>query len=114
VVGTFDALTDDYAFLNFALNYDPSNVFLTSSIATSFCLTDMTVNQCATGDGVFSVGSGDVFDAVVNLSDAEAPDALDQLSGEIHASAKTGLLEDSRFVREAALSRLDAASKPVE
>ncbi|PRD40341.1 autotransporter outer membrane beta-barrel domain-containing protein, partial [Phyllobacterium phragmitis] len=32
VTGTFDTLTDDYAFLNFALGYDANNVFLTSSL----------------------------------------------------------------------------------
>jgi outer membrane autotransporter protein len=114
VVGTFDALTDDYAFLNFTLNYNPSNVFLTSSIATSFCLTGMTANQCATGDGLFSLGAGSLFTAVVNLSGAEAPGALDQLSGELHASARAALIEDSRFVREAALLRLEAAFGSVE
>lgn len=109
VTGTFDAVTDSYAFLNFALNYDLNNVFLTSSVATSFCLTDMTVNQCAAGDGVFSMGAGDVFDAVLTLSDVEATAALDQLSGELHASIGTALLEDSRFAREAAVNRLRQA-----
>jgi outer membrane autotransporter protein len=46
---------------------------------------------------------------VVTLSNTEAPIALDQLSGEIHASAKTALLEDSRFPREAALNRMRVA-----
>ena len=110
VVGTFDAVSDDYAFLNFYLWYDPNNVFLTSTPVTSFCLTGMTANQCATGDGVFSLGAGGLFSAVVNLSDAEAPGALDQLSGEIHASARTALIDDSRFAREAAIDRLRQAS----
>lgn len=111
VVGTFDALADSYAFLDFVLNYDPSNVFLTSSVATSFCLSGMTANQCAVGDAVFSLGSGSVFDAVVNLSDVEAPGALDQLSGEIHASVASLLIEDSRFARETTSDRLRQAFK---
>ena len=109
VVGTFDALADGFAFLDFVLNYDPNNVFLTSSVATSFCLSGMTANQCAVGDAVFSFGSGSVFDAVLTLSNAEAPGALDQLSGEIHASVASLLVEDSRFVREAAIDRLRQA-----
>lgn len=109
VTGTFDALTDDYAFLSFVLGYGPNNVLLTSSAVASFCLTDMSANQCAAGDGVFSVASGSVFDAVLGLSNAEAPGALDQLSGEIHASARTALIEDSRFAREAAINRLTVA-----
>jgi outer membrane autotransporter protein len=107
VTGTFAALTDDYAFLDFVLAYDANNVFLTSSSAvTSFCLAGMSANQCATGDGAFSLGAGGVFTAVQALATGEAPGALDQLSGEIHASARTALIEDSRFPREAAIDRL--------
>lgn len=112
VTGTFANLTDDYAFLEFALSYGANEVFLTSALtATSFCLPGMTANQCATGDGAFSIGGGPVFMAVAGLSNAEAPIALDLLSGEIHASAKTAMIEDSRFAREAAISRLAAALK---
>ena len=111
VTGTFDTLRDDYAFLNFALGYDVNNVLLTSSLAaTSFCISGMSTNQCAAGGGAFSLGGGNsVFDAVLGLSNATAPVALDLLSGEIHASAKTALLEDSRFPREAAMDRLRVA-----
>ncbi|MCI5077945.1 autotransporter domain-containing protein [Oricola sp.] len=109
VVGTFDALTDDYAFLDFALDYSGANsVILNSSLAvSSFCQAGMTANQCATGEGAYSLGFGDAtFNALLTLANDEAPGALDQLSGEIYASAKTALLEDSRFPREAAQDRL--------
>ncbi|MEI9419655.1 autotransporter domain-containing protein [Mesorhizobium sp. Cs1299R1N1] len=110
VTGTFTALTDDYAFLNFALGYDANNVTLTSTLAaTSFCLAGMTTNQCATGDAAFSVNSGSLFNALLNLTAAEAPGALDQLSGEAHASFKTALIEDSRFIRNAVNDRIRAA-----
>lgn len=42
-------------------------------------------------------------------TDAAARDAFDRLSGEIHASAKTAMIEDSRFVRNAVNERLRAA-----
>lgn len=110
VTGAFAAVVDDYAFLDFALSYDANNVFLTSSVAaTTFCLSGMTANQCAAGNAAFSVGSGAMFDALLNLSSAQAAGALDQLSGEIHASTSTMLIEDSRFPREAALNRLRLA-----
>lgn len=111
VGGSFSTLTDDYAFLDFLLSYDAGNVYLTAQTTTTtgFCLPDMTPNQCATGDGVFSLGAGNLYTAVLNLPDAEAPAALDLLSGEIHASAKAVLIEDSRFPREAALNRLRLA-----
>ncbi len=110
VSGTFDAVTDTYAFLGFSLSYDPNTVYLTSTAATSFCLAGMTANQCAAGSGAYSLGAGNsVFNAVLALAAAEAPIALDLLSGEVHASAHTALLEDSRFPREAAMERLRAA-----
>jgi outer membrane autotransporter protein len=109
VTGAFNAASDDYAFLNFALSYDLNNVYLASSLPiSSFCLSGMSANECAAGDGVFSLASGSLFTAVLNLSNAEASGALDLLSGEIHASARTALIEDSRFVREAAIARTRA------
>lgn len=112
LVGTgFDNVTDDFAFLNFTLDYsNPNSVLLNSSMAApTFCLSGMTGNQCAVGDGVFSLRSGALFNAVMALSNGEAPIALDQLSGEVHGSVKTALLEDSRFPREAAQDRLRVA-----
>lgn len=68
VTGLFDGLTEDYAFLNFALAYDANAVFLNSQQVASFCLDGMTANQCATGNGVFALGNGGLFNAVLNLS----------------------------------------------
>ncbi|WP_141102011.1 autotransporter domain-containing protein [Oceanicola sp. 22II-s10i] len=108
VTGTFTTLDENFAFLDFALSYDPNNVFLTSVALTTpgggFCLPGYTFNQCSTGNGVGSLGSGTLFSAVQGLSAAEAPRALDALSGEIHATLSTALTEDSRHLREAALS----------
>jgi outer membrane autotransporter protein len=115
LVGTgFDAVTDNYAFLDFTDSYDANNVYLTSALsvtsASGFCVPGMSSNQCATGNGAFSLGAGNsVYDAVLPLSNSEAPIALNLLSGEIHASAKTALLEDSRFPRNAAMERLRGA-----
>jgi outer membrane autotransporter protein len=113
VTGTFGGLTDDYAFLDFTLDYSVAGQvdLISQSLATSFCLSGMTANQCATGDGVFSLGGGSLFTAVLNLSNAQAPGALDQLSGEIHASLPGLLLDQSRYVRESVLSRLQQASR---
>src|SRR5262249_38932940 len=49
------------------------------------------------------------YNAVLNLSAPQARAAFDLLSGEVSASAKTALVEDSRFLREAAIDRLRAA-----
>ncbi|MGE3905998.1 MAG: autotransporter domain-containing protein [Reyranellaceae bacterium] len=110
--GEFDAVTDDYAFLDFVDSYDASNVYLTSSLVgggAGTCPGGLSFNQNGACGGVLSIGSGGLYMAVVNLSNAEAPGALDRLSGEIHASVQSTLIEDSRFAREAALGRLRMA-----
>ncbi|MDW6025493.1 autotransporter domain-containing protein [Mesorhizobium sp. BAC0120] len=110
VSGTFDGVTSDFAFLDPSLSYDPNSVFLTLvRNDVSFCEVGVTPNQCATGEGVESLGSGKLYDAVVVLDEDTARGAFDLLSGEIHASAKTALIEDSRFVRDAATNRIRAA-----
>lgn len=105
VTGTFVDVTDNFAFLNFALSYDANNVYLTSQLS-NMCLAHFSSNQCAVAESVSGVGSGALFNAVTNLSNADAADAMDQLSGEAHSSFLTSLMEESRFVRDAAIDRL--------
>ncbi|EKF16838.1 autotransporter outer membrane beta-barrel domain-containing protein [Nitratireductor pacificus] len=107
VAGRFTSIVDDYPLLDFTDSYSGTNVFLTSSQVAG-CPTGMTFNQTSTCGGVLSIGSGGLYTAVLNLGSAELPVALDQLSGEVHASARSALLEDSRFPREAANQRLRA------
>ncbi|WP_211413012.1 autotransporter outer membrane beta-barrel domain-containing protein [Bradyrhizobium iriomotense] len=109
--GAFDAVTSNLAFLDPTLSYDPNNIYLTlTRNNTNFASIGLTRNQIATGGGVESLGYGNtIYNAVLNLSATQARSAFDQLSGEVHASAKAALIEDSRFVREAAADRLRAA-----
>ncbi|MFX5801330.1 hypothetical protein ABTE09_19665, partial [Acinetobacter baumannii] len=70
----------------------------------------ITPNQIATGGGVESLGFGNlVYNAVLNLSAPQAQYAFDRLSGEVHASARTVMIEDRRFLRGAVNDRLRAA-----
>jgi outer membrane autotransporter protein len=111
-VGTFDAATygNGSIFITPTLTYDANNVFVTLAQTTDFADAAATQNQVAMAEGIASTGSGDVYDAILGLGTAAAAQgAFDALSGEIHASAKTALLEDSRFAREAALDRLRVA-----
>lgn len=106
-------IADDYAYLDFTGSFDANNYYITSKMAStspSFCLPGHSANQCATGKAAFSLGAGNqVYDAVLNLTRAQSDDALNQLSGEIRASAQTAMIEDSRYVRNAANDRLRAA-----
>lgn len=109
--GTFDGVTSNFAFLNPSLTYDADNVYLTlvrNSI--DFGAIGGTPNQRFAGTGVESLGfSAPVYEAIALLDTNGARNAFDQLSGEIHASIKGSLVDDSHFVRDAMLSRLDAA-----
>ncbi|MDH7794226.1 MULTISPECIES: autotransporter domain-containing protein [unclassified Beijerinckia] len=99
------------AFIGLIASYDPSHVYLDVAQTKSFASAGLTPNQVATGGGADSLPlSNPLFNAIVWLpTNAVARYAFDQLSGEIHASARTALIEDSRFVRNAANDRLRAA-----
>ncbi|QOD67097.1 autotransporter domain-containing protein (plasmid) [Ochrobactrum sp. MT180101] len=65
-------------------------------------------NQRNVASGLQSLGVGNpLYNAIGYLTNEDdAKNAFTQLSGEIHASARSVAIEDSRFVREAALDRL--------
>lgn len=50
-----------------------------------------------------------LIQAVEQLDPAQARHAMNAISGEVHASARTALIQDSFFVRQAVLDRLDTA-----
>jgi len=108
--GAFDSVVSDMAFLSPSLSYDANAAYLTlTRNAISFCGVGYTVNQCATGAGVESLGLlgvNGLYGRILTMDAASARYAFDQLSGEVHASARSVLIEDSRFLREAALDRL--------
>ncbi|MGH8081705.1 MAG: autotransporter domain-containing protein [Lysobacter sp.] len=114
VSGRFQGASSDFAFLEPELSYDANNVYL-GLVRNRAQFQDyaLTRNQKATSRGIAGTGSGHaVFDAVVKLPDdgALVRAAYDNLSGEIHAGAKSALFDDSRYIREAALARADAGS----
>lgn len=109
-VGTFGSVSSNFAFLDPTLRYVANDVQLILARNTvAFPAVGATPNQKASAAALESLGSGTLFNAVVQLNAATAQSAFNQLSGEIHASAKTAMLEDSRFVREAGLDRLRQA-----
>jgi len=106
--GVFSGVTSNLAFLAPSLTYDANNVYLTlANNGIDFDAIGGTPNQRAAGSGVQGLGYGEaIYDAVLVLDIPGARYAFDQLSGEIHASAASVLIDDSRHVREAALGRL--------
>ncbi|QCI64188.1 autotransporter domain-containing protein [Phreatobacter stygius] len=115
VTGTFGTVTNNLLFLDLSLNYaggDGNDVTLQlTRNDASFSSLAITRNQIATAGAIESLpNSNPIWQAVALSSDPDiVRRSFDALSGEIHASAKTALVEDSRFVREAATDRLRAA-----
>lgn len=113
IAGTdrFGDVTSNFAFLDPSLSYDANNVFLQlRRNDIGFASVGGTSNQIASGGAAEDLGwDSPVFAAAVNLSGEQARAAFDQLSGEIHASARTALIEDSRFLRDAVKDRLRVA-----
>jgi len=108
IAGIFEGVTSDLAFLDPTLGYGANAVTLTLA-RNDIGFADMgaTANQRATAVGLDTLGSGNsLYDAIVQLDAATARSAFDQLSGEVHASVMTGLVEDSRHVRDAATTRI--------
>ncbi|WP_168879203.1 autotransporter domain-containing protein [Rhizobium sp. P28RR-XV] len=113
VSGSFDQLKQNMPFVDLSLSYNSKDVYLdVTRNAVAFCDVARTQNQCTVGNGLESRGQDDpVYQALAAISDVgSARQALDALSGEIHASLHGIMLEDSRFIREAAIDRLRAGS----
>jgi len=116
IEGRFQSASSNFAFLSPVLSYDANNVYLgLQRSQIQFPDYALTRNQRAASQGIQSAARGHaVYDAVVLLpaDGGIVRAAYDRLSGEVHASAKSALFDDSRYVREAALSR--AGMEPLE
>ena len=110
VTGTFTNVTSDLAFLNHTVDYsNPDQVrLIMTRNNTGFDDVGYTYNQRNTGYGVESLGAGNpVYDQIVSMDKADAIHSFDNLSGEIHASTKSALLENSRYARDSVFNHLN-------
>src|SRR5262249_6229935 len=75
-----------------------------------FASVAVTRNQVNVANAV-DAGDGALANAIISLTSADAArGAFDQLSGEVHASTASILLDESRYMRGAVLGRLRGAS----
>lgn len=108
ISGTFaQVLGNPFAFLDFTMDYSSTHVTQAiSRNSVQFADLAQTRNQRAAAAALDSLGNVDLYNRVSTLTTDQAPTAFDSLSGELHASLTTALLQDSRVVREASLQRL--------
>jgi len=112
VDGRFDDVTTRYLFLDPRLDYDATSVTLTLlRNDLPFTAIAQTRNQAQTALGLESLGDASpLWLSFTQLRDeGEARRAYDSLSGEIHASAKTAVIEGSGIARSAVFDRVRAA-----
>lgn len=112
IVGTFGDLSQNMAFVDLGLAYDPNAVYL--NIARNdidFAATAKTGNQKSVAVAVEALGAGNaVYDTVVMQDNEDnARRAFNALSGEVHASMRTAIINDSSIIRNAVMERVDAA-----
>lgn len=105
--GAFSGVTSNFAFLDPTLTYGPNNVYLTlvrNSI--DFSSVGITPNQISAGGGLAALGmTNPIVASALVLTVEQARLAFDSVSGEIHPSTHSLLLEESFLVRDAILGR---------
>lgn len=118
VTGMFGSVTQNLLFLDATLDYaggDGNDVTLAlqrNDIA--FAELGITPNQVATAAAIDTLDSDDpVWLSIALTGDEDVVRAsFDALSGEVHASLRSALIEDSRFIRDAMNDRLRTAFDP--
>ena len=110
--GSFATLTGDTRvsrFINVVQETDANNIYLGVRQTSSFASAAGTRNQRAAAGGADNAGNGALYTAIAYLdTDAQAQAAFDQISGEIHSSARGQTVQDTRFVREAVSAHLQS------
>lgn len=115
VSGTFASVTNNnLSFLDAVLAYDANDVTITlTRNGTWLVAAAQTPNQQRVASAVETLGVGNtVYDALITASGPDARTAYDSLSGEIHASARSVMIDGTRVVRDTLMERMsDAAAE---
>ncbi|MEM8574722.1 MAG: autotransporter domain-containing protein [Pseudomonadota bacterium] len=107
VSGSFGQVSVDTVWLAADVDYAGNDVVLTLE-AVPFASAAQTPNQLAVAGALDQFPTDNaLFGALFRLTSfAEARQAFDALSGEVHASVAGTLVDDSRYAREAVMGRL--------
>nr|WP_256731251.1 autotransporter-associated beta strand repeat-containing protein [Sphingomonas sp. dw_22] len=108
VTGAFSDVTSDLAFLTPVLSYSAKTVSL-DLVRNNIDFTDVARNRNErnVAGKVTALGVGNpLFNAVLFMDADSAREQFNQLSGEIHASARTAMLNDAALPMTAAIDHL--------
>src|SRR5690554_774151 len=100
----FTSVSSNMSFLTPSLSYDAEHVYLRlDRNDTPLDEVADTPTEKEVADAIDTEDNPDVYDKVIVMDKDQAKEAYRQLSGSWHASVLSGIVEDSRFVRQAAL-----------
>ncbi|MBB3344639.1 autotransporter serine protease [Luteimonas sp. RC10] len=108
VTGTFDSVDSSALspFLSLSLLYGPNAIDVGVARGAALATAAQTGNQRTTATALDALPDNQgLLVPLTQLGEADARNAFDQLSGEIHASAQQVLIDSGRLVRDAALAR---------
>lgn len=111
IVGEFQSVTTDLAFLAPRLSYATNAVELTLlRNDVGFGSIGTTANQNTAGTAVQALGNGnELYDAVLWLNSDQAAQAFDALSGEAHNSVESTNVENASPLADMLIDRMDAS-----
>lgn len=113
ITGTFDTVDTGALspFLSLSMLYGANALDVGVVRGAALASAARSDNQWAVANAVDALPDNQgLLVPITLLSEAAAPRAFDQLSGEVHASAQQVLLDSGRLVRDAALARASAGS----
>lgn len=110
IIGEFDTVTSDFAFLTATPIYNSTTVDLTlDRNNVRFADVALTKNDRTTAAIIEDLGATNtLFQSVLSLNTPTAESAFSQLNGEVHASLKTALLWGSQFPRDAIIDQTNS------
>ncbi|MBB5733372.1 autotransporter-associated beta strand protein [Altererythrobacter atlanticus] len=113
--GTFDNVTSDLAFLLPTLDYSANSVTL-GLLRNDIAFSDVasTANQRAASGALENAFGADsaLYAQLVQQTAEDARTAYDSMSGEIHASARRAMVQDTDRFRRSITSRTDMQASP--
>lgn len=112
VTGRYSVLDQNMPFVDLSLAYGSKDIFLdVARNEVAFPTVGITRNQKAAAAALESLGSSNtLYTVIVSSTDEDTARAgFNALSGEIHASVKSALINESHFVRDAANNRIRSA-----
>jgi outer membrane autotransporter protein len=115
LTGTFRGVTPRpiSMFYTLQMGYDATHAYFDVAQTLPFKAAAITPNQAAAAAGLNSATVSQAYTVIGYMNSAKAAQtAFTAISGEAYASARTVFVEDSRFVRDAFVLRLQDAEDP--